>query len=616
MRGEEASSNYSMPSTGSGKKAMRSRKMRRHLDNVVIIDVDSDGFDNVIIIDVPESLQQKFKGSTVLREGKRFPIQGIISIDDDESDYVDHPEFNVENEGGLNGDESPSKNSPASDSMKKSEDADAKDCRVVLEKRSAFKLSKCKTTYTKKSPSRNRYGLNSESESDSSESSSSDCEVMEGSSSDLREQWEKASLKRKSHIYHKGESGLEGQDSPCSSHSDIHLNVRVENRTKQNLEDPVCFSSKNVNFQEENLSNCNATGDGFVGGAFNPWMGCPFARSGQKVDKESFSWQWKPASGKDTHIKDDVTLRETCMEDCNSFRDESQNMNGYDSRFQNERKGPLGPPPWSIHKGGCEQCHDTRNCFQHGKQRTKGEHSFPSFQQKLNLNSDYERASVHDEDASLCKGQCLGEMCSVNHRKDLSMEKGGNFTPATPSFDTCPIVAQCNSVGSKEKDKLVSGTLSSIDGDNPFTNSSSDILISDGKNPLYALNRDVIPAVQRDIINDREKLKETDEYKRAEEQEWVARQRQLQIQAEEAMRLRKRRKAETLRILDMEKRQKQRVEEVRETQRKVHAAYKRALLKFHPDRASRTDIRQQVEAEEKFKLISRMKEKFLSTSCF
>eukprot|EP00258_Populus_trichocarpa_P033250 XP_024449269.1 uncharacterized protein LOC112326161 isoform X1 [Populus trichocarpa] len=116
----------------------------------------------------------------------------------------------------------------------------------------------------------------------------------------------------------------------------------------------------------------------------------------------------------------------------------------------------------------------------------------------------------------------------------------------------------------------------------------------------------------------------------------------------------------------MERRQKQRVEEMRETQKKdeenlnikerfrvevrkelyrlevtcinmasllrglgihveggfqplpnqVHAAYKRALLKFHPDRASKTDIRRQVEAEEKFKLISRMKEKFLSTSCY
>eukprot|EP00268_Persea_americana_P037438 TRINITY_DN37058_c0_g1_i2.p1 TRINITY_DN37058_c0_g1~~TRINITY_DN37058_c0_g1_i2.p1 ORF type:complete len:170 (-),score=38.26 TRINITY_DN37058_c0_g1_i2:586-1095(-) len=132
-------------------------------------------------------------------------------------------------------------------------------------------------------------------------------------------------------------------------------------------------------------------------------------------------------------------------------------------------------------------------------------------------------------------------------------------------------------------------------------------------------------------------------------------------QAEEAQRLRKRRKAETMRLLDMERRQRQRLEEVRETQKKdeetinlkekfraeireelenielryrdmasllralgvpvggglyptpreINAAYKQALLRFHPDRASRSDVRQQVEAEEIFKLISRLKEKLL-----
>lgn len=41
------------------------------------------------------------------------------------------------------------------------------------------------------------------------------------------------------------------------------------------------------------------------------------------------------------------------------------------------------------------------------------------------------------------------------------------------------------------------------------------------------------------------------------------------LQAEEAQRLRKRRKAETLRLLETERRQKQRVEEVREAQKKV-----------------------------------------------
>lgn len=42
----------------------------------------------------------------------------------------------------------------------------------------------------------------------------------------------------------------------------------------------------------------------------------------------------------------------------------------------------------------------------------------------------------------------------------------------------------------------------------------------------------------------------------------------------------------------------------------VNAAYKKALLRFHPDRSSalaQGDPRRQVEAEETFKLISRMK---------
>lgn len=154
------------------------------------------------------------------------------------------------------------------------------------------------------------------------------------------------------------------------------------------------------------------------------------------------------------------------------------------------------------------------------------------------------------------------------------------------------------------------------------------------------------------LIGEREKHKESVEYKRAAEEEWASRQRQLQIQAEEAKKLRKRKKAEAQRLLDMEKRQKQRLQEVRESQRKneeaiqlkeqyrgvvrkeledlerrhwdmtsiLHAlgisveggevkAFKQALLKFHPDRVSRNDIYQQVRAEETFKFISRLKEK-------
>ncbi|XP_047255444.1 uncharacterized protein LOC107857104 isoform X4 [Capsicum annuum] len=132
---------------------------------------------------------------------------------------------------------------------------------------------------------------------------------------------------------------------------------------------------------------------------------------------------------------------------------------------------------------------------------------------------------------------------------------------------------------------------------------------------------------------------------------------------EEARKLKellKREEAERIRLAELEKRKKQRVEEMREAQKKdlentklkeqiraevgkelskleetchdmasvlrglgitvsngtsneVRVAYKKALMKFHPDKTSQSDIRQQVEAEEKFKLISRMKDKYLPT---
>lgn len=176
-----------------------------------------------------------------------------------------------------------------------------------------------------------------------------------------------------------------------------------------------------------------------------------------------------------------------------------------------------------------------------------------------------------------------------------------------------------------------------------------------------AENGSLTPFTVKDLICERERLKETDEYRRAMEEEWTTRQQELQIQAEEAQRLRRKRKADRMRLLDMQKRQMKRLEEVRETQKKdeeninlkeqlrvnvrkelsklemnctdmasllrglgiqvgsgshpssqeVQAAYKRALLKFHPDRVSSTDIRQLVEAEEKFKLISHMKKTFM-----
>lgn len=163
------------------------------------------------------------------------------------------------------------------------------------------------------------------------------------------------------------------------------------------------------------------------------------------------------------------------------------------------------------------------------------------------------------------------------------------------------------------------------------------------------------------IYRDREKMKETDEYRRAMEAEWAARQQELNRQAEEARRQRSK-KAENKRRKANERRQNQRTDQkkaetssrkedenlnqqkdkirddIRQKLRQlqdcgnmasllrslgihlpsnpssnqIRAAYRQACKKFHPDRLVRADVRHQIEAEEKFKLISAMKDKISS----
>ncbi|BBN00952.1 hypothetical protein MPTK1_2g03350 [Marchantia polymorpha subsp. ruderalis] len=171
------------------------------------------------------------------------------------------------------------------------------------------------------------------------------------------------------------------------------------------------------------------------------------------------------------------------------------------------------------------------------------------------------------------------------------------------------------------------------------------------------LRRNNAEVADGDLIALRERLKQTPEFMQADEQEWASRQQELQRQQLEAQKLRQRKRVEADRKLEMERKQKQRVQELRQNQMKaekdmdereqlrgqvrerlenlasrcsdlasllrrlgvivdggnnpsdqqVNAAFKRALVKFHPDRVLDADPRRLVEAEETFKLINRTK---------
>ncbi|PHT67594.1 hypothetical protein T459_27081 [Capsicum annuum] len=534
-----------------GKKTLRRRNDGAGADNVVLIDVESETFSNVIIIDVPESTPKKFRGKaaakkakrgkTAAKKDKRSPLRNIIFIDDDESNENESSECGVEDGHHFFQDPSPSmRPCSTSESAKKPLDGIGDDCQFVRENISPVKLSKCKRTYSGKAPVQNQYGLASDSES----SSSDDDELMEDFSGLLREQWQKASLKRKND--NSGTSGVGDVNSASTG--------GVQPEPGESEEHPVC-----------------------------------------------------PGYSKSSTEKEDQPPKPTRESHCASSKTD-------------------------VHDEGDPQ---TKNF----------EESYPSIPREYH----YSNGGVGPTE-SICREKASSGS-PISGKKCVDQENGKRMPDKT------------SELGANHNETLPRNRGSLVEEDLPESVSMSqhkderhdDVNGQDGENVEHS--------VENCITTERERIKETSEYKKALEEELASRQRALALQAEEAKQMKlllKRKKAETMRLLEMEKRQKQRVEEIRETQKKdvenmnlkeqiraevrkglsmlemtchdmasvlralgitvgfgtsheVRVAYKKALLKFHPDRSSRSDIRQQVEAEEKFKLISRMKDKYLPT---
>ncbi|GMI90241.1 hypothetical protein HRI_002693400 [Hibiscus trionum] len=617
-----------MRGKGSGNNLLKSCNMKGKFENVVFIDVDGDRFENVIIIDALESVEEDLQGSSGSKGGKHFPAPGIISIDDDdETDKMDDPEI-CECDGDLDSDASSRKSSPAPapDFKQKSTGLDDDDCWFIREKKPAFKLSKCKKTYTGKTPCGKRFGLSPESEDSSSESDYSDCELIEGSVGKIQEQWEKASRRRKYNVRN-GQSGLEDQTSSSGSRNDTPPGGG-EKMSQQYAETPASSGSSDSNLQKQNSSAFEINSDNYPDDScLNLGTERPFVESEEEVDCESFSRsKYGPtAEAQFSHVQADVILGR--------------------ERF---RKGPLSRDRNEEFSRAPLNCDPYPSDLQHGNTVANGKENLQSKEPLMSIPKPLEEKLVDNDMNLVDVGTLFDESTSVKAPLD------GIRVVSSKSF--------CDGDSSQNNGTQ---TRQSFSMEDPNTNYMPNGKKCDESDALHVEVADAIVSCKKDMVIDREKLKETDEYKQAMEEEWASRQRELQIQAEEAQRLRKRKKAESMRVLDMERRQKQRLEEMRETQKKdqenmnlreqlrmevrkelsrleiscidmasllrclgipvgggfyplsneIHAAYKRALLRFHPDRASKTDIRQQVEAEEKFKLISRMKEKFLKTSC-
>ncbi|CAK9142462.1 unnamed protein product [Ilex paraguariensis] len=714
-----ASIGLSQPTPCSGRKTLKRCKNNEEADNVVVIDVENYSFDDVIIIDVAEAFPKKLQGSSALRKDRKYPLRTVICIDDD-NEYTNNedPEIEVTDDGNFHSDASSStmRSCPASNHPRNSTDAGDDGCQFDQEKTSPVRLSKCKRTYSGKASSRNRYGLNTEFGSGSSNNDCPDCEVMEDSSGKLREKWERASSKRKYDV-HNGQSGRGDYASVSRVFTDTHQDIGLEKKTEQQMETPVCTCSSKADCEQEDLSPFNAMGDGNLGST---------SQNSKKTTFDDLSLKSMPKTqdfqADVPHRADPLTEDPSCTyterrnhqyfeKGGSSFHNEEEPNSHAHKSFQDREKAPLAEPCLSKCESSVVFCQrkafladeeapsfdgkhsvetemdsgkfvfgdkdenflQTPTCNSHFSEEPNDGRIISENLKSMSRSSSFLNTQAFDEtQVNLCPSSdkvrvnpveafchispSLGTS-GISVEKDCHQENGERSTEE-PTFYNCVL----NEAQPKQERSLMVEEEKELD-ESVTTGQQND----ESYNLLHNQGGDVMHAVQSCIINEREILKQTDDYKRAMEEEWASRQRELQIQAEEAQqlrRLRKRRKAESMRLLDMERRQKQRLEEMRETQKKdeenmnlkeqvraevrkelnkleischdmasllrglgihtsgalhplpheVHAAYKRAVLTFHPDRASGSDMRQLVEAEEKFKLISRMKEKFLLTS--
>ena len=268
------------PQSCSGRKAPKTGQMKGNFENIVIIDTDSDQVDDVVIIDLDEFVHQKSHGSSVPSRDRTCTHQSVISVDDD--DESDDDGIIAEGVGELDSDASSSKRVPPAPSrMQNSVHIDVDDSQVY-KKDFASNTQKSRETCTAKATGRNRYGLDG-SETESSESDCSDCEVLE-----VCEQWEKASVKRKRHVFN-DKSCYDEHPSSSGFHSNIYVDIEMEKRAEQHAGSPLYSGPSKGKYVKENQPTFSSKADSQVDGIhFNLGTENPFRGSDQKVDQESF----------------------------------------------------------------------------------------------------------------------------------------------------------------------------------------------------------------------------------------------------------------------------------------------------------------------------------------
>lgn len=432
---------------------MPTKRCSANVEEFIVVDDDE-----VIILDFPES--SKCKASGTSRTGKESVLQRVISIDDDDDEDHEDETEKVQEAG------SSSSGNPPAANLQTSAEVDNDDCQFIQEKCATFRFSKCKQTFSTM-PSGIRFGLGSDTESDFSESDCSDCEIIEGSHREIREQWEQAAFLRK--MKKAGKAGLHEEAGPSNLHCDTNFRTGFESRTERHDQTSFFFPARNPDGGKETSSTFFGTDGG---------------------------------------IPDTVDYFGSVMEEGNRAK------NCASSSFFN-KKDFQGPSPLSPEiLVELDRFYTPSTHFTSSK-----EHIHQTSFEKVVEQPD--RVQVQCETSQSPEENQKKKAAYQSYTKEVEEEEDASKSspPQTSdgNGDTTPVLeTQSNGVRCKHGISSLDESREQIVDPIPSTSGQGQGI--NGTAPTI------------DVMLNREMLKETDEYKKAQEEEWESRQRQLQIQ--------------------------------------------------------------------------------------
>lgn len=562
----------SHPRTLPGRRTLERCKRKGTVENVEIIDVDK-GKSDVVIIEVSESSHQE---SRCFRFKKRDSCASVISIDDEE-EFIGETLSNACYAATSSTFRHFSSNSPLP------EESDSDECLIFVgENTSPSKFTGKVKMHHKRGSSRNRYGLNPasdggasesdnsgfcSSEGDSSESDSSDCEIMEDVSGKIREQWERAALRRK--MSQRSQFGSEDQASASGSSADPGFQsdqatqnmVNIESINESGKEYSKHFgevpgecgpSSSSNGKNSSRMANADElTEDSLQGIKENnsaansvPSTGISYEEPGlQKEELISEECSHRAQFSDETYFNcKNNCFQDFKMEDPVHVRDEHFDFLDKDEQIPVEtcygtaelRGGTIFHVSVSPYSGVPHKAWDGDTLFsdsvglQDRKEHAPEERPSCHTQSPVDPIINHEIAAQEKDDkkehspAEQPSCQTQSQHDFVVNNELTAQVKETLYPERTVLFNDQPTDKQQNHFGNQSFCHSKEGTL-----EEPICNPNAEGGAT-GICPLY--RKPGLSHIQNGLIWEREKHKESDEYRRADEEEWASRLRVLQIQ--------------------------------------------------------------------------------------